>query len=80
MNFMIYAALSLTFVLVLCVLSFWIGRCGRRIPIIDEGLPWTLRLDEAPPCAEDCTEAHLNTEAHLKSAPDHLRPAPNRLS
>jgi hypothetical protein len=54
----IYAALSLICVPVLCLFSFWIGRCSRRLPIIDDGLPWTLRLDEVPRCAGDCAETH----------------------
>lgn len=26
----------------LFVFGFWIGRCGRRLPAIDDRLPWTM--------------------------------------
>ena len=50
------AAFALLSVLGLCLLSFWIGRCARRVPILDERLPWTLRLDDPPRCLDDDTE------------------------
>lgn len=71
MIYIIYAALSLFCVLVLCLFSFWAGRCGRRVPIIDDCLPWTLRLDEAPPCAEDCVEVHYQAPDVPRWPSDH---------
>jgi hypothetical protein len=31
---------------VMGLLGFWIGRCARRLPIIDDKLPWTLRRNQ----------------------------------
>jgi hypothetical protein len=28
------------------LLGFWIGRCARKLPIIDGNLPWTLNRDQ----------------------------------
>jgi hypothetical protein len=30
------------------LLGFWIGRCARRLPIIDDNLPWTLHRNQIP--------------------------------
>lgn len=46
MIFVIYTALSLACSLILCIFSFWIGRCARRIPIIDRDLPWTMSREQ----------------------------------
>lgn len=27
---------------VMGLFGFWIGRCARRLPVIDDKLPWTL--------------------------------------
>ena len=26
--------------------GFWIGRCARKLPIIDDKLPWTVHRDQ----------------------------------
>jgi hypothetical protein len=33
---------------VMGLLGFWIGRCARRLPIIDDKLPWTLHRSQVP--------------------------------
>lgn len=40
--------------LILFVFGFWIGRYGRRIPVIDDNLPWTISRDQAPRCFDAC--------------------------
>jgi hypothetical protein len=50
----IYATLWLASSLFICLFSFWLGRCARKLPIIDENLPWTMSRDQAPHCSEDC--------------------------
>jgi hypothetical protein len=30
------------------ILGFWIGRCARTIPIIDNNLPWAMRHHQLP--------------------------------
>jgi hypothetical protein len=27
---------------VFCVFGFFVGRCARRLPIVDNGLPWAI--------------------------------------
>lgn len=34
-------------------LGFWIGRCARKLPLIDDKLPWTLRRNQVPAATED---------------------------
>jgi hypothetical protein len=33
---------------VMGILGFWIGRCARKLPIIDNKLPWTLARNQVP--------------------------------
>jgi hypothetical protein len=30
----------------LCLFGFFVGRCARKLPIIDSKLPWTLGRDQ----------------------------------
>lgn len=30
------------------LLGFWVGRCARRLPMIDDNLPWTLHRSQVP--------------------------------
>jgi hypothetical protein len=30
----------------LCLFGFFVGRCARKMPIIDSRLPWTLSRDQ----------------------------------
>ena len=39
------------------LLGFWIGRCARRLPIIDDKLPWTLHRNQIATAA-------VNTAKH----------------
>jgi hypothetical protein len=46
----------------LCVFGFFLGRCARKLPIIDSRLPWTLSRDQVS-CAcqkeqEACKRMH----------------------
>jgi len=52
----VYIAGAMTGIFVMCILSFWIGRCARRLPIIDDNLPWTISLDQAARCSANCKE------------------------
>lgn len=36
------------------IFGFWIGRCARKLPFIDEGLPWTMHREQAPRCSGAC--------------------------
>ena len=37
----------------LFMFGFWIGRCARKLPIIDDSLPWTMHREQASRCG-DC--------------------------
>jgi hypothetical protein len=45
----IYAVLLLTCSVALCIFGFFVGRCARKIPILDEHLPRALHRGEVPP-------------------------------
>jgi hypothetical protein len=34
--------------IIIGVLGFWLGRCARKLPIIDDKLPWTLHRNQVP--------------------------------
>jgi hypothetical protein len=36
------------------IFGFWIGRCARRLPIIDDNLPWTMYRERASRCSSHC--------------------------
>jgi hypothetical protein len=42
----------------MCLFSFWAGRCGRKLPIVDNHLPWTMRRDQVPLCPAECRTRH----------------------
>lgn len=46
----IYVTFPLTSV-VACIFSFWVGRCARKIPVIDDDLPWTMKTMSQAPAA-----------------------------
>ena len=54
----IITTLWLTSSFFLCLFSFWVGRCGRKLPIVDDKLPWTMSRDHAPRCTRDCEMQH----------------------
>jgi hypothetical protein len=33
--------------------GFFVGRCARKLPIIDERLPWTMHRGQIPLASED---------------------------
>ncbi len=44
-----YTALLLIVCGALCLVALLTARCARRLPILDEDLPWTLHRDQVPP-------------------------------
>jgi alkanesulfonate monooxygenase SsuD/methylene tetrahydromethanopterin reductase-like flavin-dependent oxidoreductase (luciferase family) len=52
----IYAVLLLACSSALCVFGYFVGRCARKLPFLDNNLPWTLRRGQLPP--EDYHTAH----------------------
>lgn len=49
MTITIYAVLLLTCSSTLCIFGFFVGRCARKIPILDEHLPRALHRGAIPP-------------------------------
>jgi hypothetical protein len=33
---------------ILCLFSFFVGRCGRPLPVVDDHLPWTIHRSVIP--------------------------------
>lgn len=48
-----YTLIWLTSLLILCLLSFFVGRCARKLPVIDDGLPWVMHRCQLPAAASD---------------------------
>lgn len=48
MGIIAWSVFTLTCSLVLSLLGFFVGRCARRLPVIDDNLPWTLHRSQNP--------------------------------
>jgi hypothetical protein len=48
---------------VMGVLGFWVGRCARRTPIIDNSLPWAMRHFQLPQPTRDNSAHNPATES-----------------
>jgi hypothetical protein len=48
--------LTLVCSLVMCLFGFFVGRCARKLPIIDNNLPWTMHRSYTQQIVDD-TEA-----------------------
>jgi hypothetical protein len=48
----LYTILLLICPLALFVFGFFVGRCARKIPFLDDNLPWALHRGQIP--REDC--------------------------
>ena len=42
---------------ILCVFGFFVGRCARKLPVIDNGLPWAISRSQIPPLRDSAEEA-----------------------
>ena len=49
-----FAIMSAASSLAVFLFGFWIGRCARKLPIIDDKLPWTMHREQAPRCSSAC--------------------------
>jgi hypothetical protein len=67
MTIFIYTIISATCSSILCLFSFWIGRCSRRLPIIDNNLPWTMSREQAPRCTADCASPQSREPQYLQA-------------
>jgi hypothetical protein len=58
--------------------GFWIGRCARKLPIIDDNLPWTMHREQAPRCYGDCHHTWRDVpESPVSEATDTPQPPTN---
>ncbi len=48
MFIVIYTLIWLVSSVVMCLLSFFVGRCARKLSVIDDGLPWVLHRGQVP--------------------------------
>jgi|GEM_PF-1224622 len=44
----IYMVLLLACSFTLCVFGFFVGRCARKLPILDDNLPWAVHRSQIP--------------------------------
>ena len=44
----VYIAIFSAFTLVACVLAFLVGRCARKLPFLDDRIPWTMCRGQVP--------------------------------
>jgi hypothetical protein len=44
----IYIAIFSAFTLVSCAIAFLVGRCARKLPFLDDRIPWTMRRGQLP--------------------------------
>lgn len=65
MFMLLYTALWLLSALALLVFGFLAGRFARKLPVIDDALPWTLHWGEIPPPSVHADES----SAHFPGAP-----------
>ncbi len=65
MFIMIYTLTWLACSLTICLLSYFVGRCSRKLPVIDDGLPWVLHRSQVPEAAK----ASLHGQADGHAAP-----------
>jgi hypothetical protein len=43
-----YALILIACSSVLCLFGFFVGRCARKLPLIDNHLPWTIHRGQIP--------------------------------
>jgi hypothetical protein len=74
----IYTVLLLTCSVALCLFGFFVGRCARKIPILDEHLPRALHRGETPPhncqsCKEPAKDATNYSDEALWGSTNRAR-------
>jgi len=68
MFIVIYTLIWLAVLVVTNLFSFAVGRCARKLPVIDYGLPWVMHRSAAPPC--DHSTAPLGSVASTATEDD----------
>lgn len=55
---------------VMSLFGFFVGRCARKLPIIDNHLPWTMHLSQMAPTLEDGKCPRTPANYHQASNPE----------
>lgn len=71
MFIVIYTLIWLACSLAICLLSFIVGRCARKLPVIDDGLPWVLHRSHVP----YATKGSLHGQADGHTRPARKQPS-----
>ena len=71
MAIVIYTALWSACSFILCIFGFFVGRCARKIPILDNNLPRALHRGELPP--KDSTAIREQMAGNMRCPTDDLR-------
>ncbi|GEM_PF-2410224 len=71
MVIVIYTVLWPACSFILCIFGFFVGRCARKIPILDSNLPRALHRGELPP--KDSTAIREQTAGDTRCPADDLR-------
>jgi len=53
MHTVYYVLVLLACSVIMGLFGFWVGRCTRKLPIIDDNLPWTLHRGQAPVATQE---------------------------
>jgi hypothetical protein len=58
---------------ILRVFGFFVGLCARKLPVIDNGLPWAISRSQIPPWLDSAEEALLPGQTGGRSGLDIAR-------
>lgn len=79
MFIVIYTVVWLACSFVLSLFSFLLGRCSRRLPVIDDGIPWVMhRSVIAYGTDKDETGTGLEQVRHPRQIHEHQEPGASR--
>jgi hypothetical protein len=69
----IYAILLPACSFAMALFGFFVGRCARKLPIIDDNLPWTMHRSQIPPIIEVSQYPPTPTSSAVASNPQSIR-------
>jgi hypothetical protein len=58
-----YSFVSLAISFSLGIFGFFVGRCARKLPVIDDKLPWAIHRSQIPAAARPACEAESHWQA-----------------
>jgi hypothetical protein len=63
----IFALLLIACSSIIGLFGFFVGRCARKLPIIDDRMPWTMHRGQIPPTIENSRAAAV--QPHWPDSP-----------